>query len=135
VPPSLRRSTADSTTPGPRTTPDDPADATDGVGVTGAPNTHPGVLASGHRGSDPGHMTSVYAYGTAHAVVMVGSFGVGGLQPRQIGPAHATIGRVSGQSRKALCGAYVSLDEQQPWPPEGYDDQQLCDSCAELASL
>ena len=80
-------------------------------------------------------MTSVYAYGTAHAVVMVGSFGVGGLQPRQIGPAHATIGRVSGQSRKALCGAYVSLDEQQPWPPEGYDDQQLCASCAELAAL
>ena len=60
---------------------------------------------------------------------------LGGLQPRQIGPAHATIGRVSGQSRKALCGAYVSLDEQQPWPPEGYDDQQLCASCAELAAL
>ncbi len=103
--------------------------------MTGAPNTHPAVLAPGGPGSDPGDMTSVYAYGTAHAVVMVGSFGVGGLQPRQIGPAHATIGRVSGQSRKALCGAYVSLDEQQPWPPEGYDDQQLCESCAELAAL
>ena len=36
---------------------------------------------------------------------------------------------------KALCGAYVSIDEQQPWPPEGYDDQQLCASCAELAAL
>jgi hypothetical protein len=81
-------------------------------------------------------MTSVYAYGTAHAVVMVGSFGAAeGLQPRQIGPAHATIGRVSGQSRKALCGAYVSIDEQQPWPPEGYEEQQLCESCAELAAL
>ena len=81
-------------------------------------------------------MTSVYAYGTAHAVVMVGSFGgAEGLQPRQIGPAHATIGRVSGQSRKALCGAYVSMDEQQPWPPAGYDDQQLCETCAELAAL
>ena len=80
-------------------------------------------------------MTSVYAYGTAHAVVMVGSFGAGGLTPRQIGPAHATIGRVNGQSRKALCGAYVSMDEQLPWPPEGYDNGQLCASCAELASL
>ncbi len=100
-----------------------------------APNTHPAVLAPGGGGSDPDDMTSVYAYGTAHAVVMVGSFGVGGLQPRQIGPAHATIGRVSGQSRKALCGAYVSIDEQQPWPPEGYEDQQLCPTCAELAAL
>jgi hypothetical protein len=80
-------------------------------------------------------MTSVYAYGTAHAVVMVGSYGAGGLQPRQIGPAHATIGRVNGQSRKALCGAYVSIDEQQPWPPEGYVEQQLCEHCASLAEL
>jgi hypothetical protein len=48
-------------------------------------------------------MTSVYAYGTAHAVVKVGSYGSEGLRPRQIGPAHATIGRVNGQSRKALC--------------------------------
>ena len=64
-------------------------------------------------------MTSVYAYGTAHAVVMVGSFGSEGLKPRQIGPAHATIGRVNGQSRKALCGAYVTIDEQLPWPPGG----------------
>ena len=80
-------------------------------------------------------MTSVYAYGTAHAVVMVGSFGAEGLTPRQIGPAHATIGRVSGQSRKALCGAYVSMDEQLPWPPDGYGDGQLCAQCAELASL
>ena len=81
-------------------------------------------------------MTSVYAYGTAHAVVMVGSFGAAeGLQPRQIGPAHATIGRVSGQSRKALCGAYVSIDDQLPWPPESYSDDQLCASCAALAEL
>jgi hypothetical protein len=79
-------------------------------------------------------MTSTYAYGTAHAVVMVGAFG-SQLTPRQIGPAHATIGRVNGQSRKALCGAYVSIDEQQPWPPEGYEDQQLCENCATLASL
>lgn len=103
--------------------------------MTRAPNTHPAVLAPGRAGSDPGVMTSVYAYGTAHAVVMVGSFGADGLKPRQIGPAHATIGRVSGQSRKALCGAYVSIDEQQPWPPEGYDDVQLCETCAELAAL
>ena len=80
-------------------------------------------------------MTSVYAYGTAHAVVMVGSYGAEGLKPRQIGPAHATIGRVNGQSRKALCGAYVSIDEQLPWPPEGYEDQQLCENCATLAAL
>ena len=58
-----------------------------------------------------------------------------GLKPRQIGPAHATIGRVNGQSRKALCGAYVSIDEQLPWPPEGYEDQQLCEQCATLAAL
>ena len=81
------------------------------------------------------NVTSVYAYGTAHAVVMVGSYGAEGLKPRQIGPAHATIGRVNGQSRKALCGAYVSIDEHLPWPPEGYEDQQLCETCAELASL
>ncbi|TYP81902.1 hypothetical protein [Blastococcus xanthinilyticus] len=80
-------------------------------------------------------MTALYAYGTAHAVVMVGSFGAEGLTPRQIGPAHATIGRVSGQSRKALCGAYVSIDEQLPWPPEGYEEQQLCPNCATLAAL
>ena len=79
-------------------------------------------------------MTSVYAYGTAHAVVMVGSFGSEGLKPRQIGPAHATIGRVNGQSRKALCGAYVTIDEQLPWPPEGYENQQLCENCATLAA-
>ena len=80
-------------------------------------------------------MTSVYSYGTAHAVVMVGAFSGEGLKPRQIGPAHATIGRVHGQSRKALCGAYVTIDEQQPWPPEGYDGRQLCADCAELAAL
>jgi hypothetical protein len=80
-------------------------------------------------------MTSVYTYGTAHAVVMVGSFGAEGLKPRQIGPAHATIGRVSGQSRKALCGAYVSIDEQTPWPPEDYEKDQLCTQCTELAAL
>ena len=79
-------------------------------------------------------MTSVYAYGTAHAVVMVGAF-TEGLKPRQIGPAHATIGRVNGQSRKALCGAYVSVDEQLAWPPDGYETDQLCAECAQLASL
>jgi hypothetical protein len=81
-------------------------------------------------------MTSVYAYGTAHAVVMVGSFGAAeGLQPRQIGPAHATIGRVNGQSRKALCGAYVTIDEQLSWPPASYDAEHLCASCTALAAL
>src|SRR4051794_28788756 len=80
-------------------------------------------------------MTSVYAYGTAHAVVMVGSYGAEGLKPRQIGPAHATIGRVSGQSRKALCGASVSIAEQRPWPPAGYDEQLLSPNCAPLAAL
>jgi hypothetical protein len=79
-------------------------------------------------------MTLTYAYGTAHAVVMVGAFG-SQLTPRQIGPAHATIGRVNGQSRKALCGAYVAVDEQLPWPPEGYDAGQLCAECADLATL
>jgi hypothetical protein len=78
-------------------------------------------------------MTSTYAYGTAHAVVMVGAFG--SLQARQIGPAHATIGRVNGQSRKALCGAYVAQDDQLHWPPEGYQPDQLCPACAELATL
>jgi hypothetical protein len=80
-------------------------------------------------------MTSAYAYGTAHAVVMVGAFGSQGLSPRLIGPAHATIGRVNGQSRKALCGAYVAQDQQLPWPPAGYGAAQLCPACAELAAL
>jgi hypothetical protein len=81
-------------------------------------------------------VTTTYRYGTAHSVVMVGAFGEGQrLTPRQIGPAHATIGRVNGQSRKALCGAYVARDDQLPWPPEGFDDGQLCAECAELAAL
>ena len=58
-----------------------------------------------------------------------------GKHARQIGPAHATIGRVNGQSRKALCGAYVTIDEQLPWPPEGYDEQQLCPQCRGLGEL
>ena len=103
--------------------------------MTPAPNTLPRVLALRGSGPDPDDMTSVYAYGTAHAVVMVGSYGAEGLKPRQIGPAHATIGRVNGQSRKALCGAYVSIDEQLPWPPASYDEQQLCSSCVALAAL
>jgi hypothetical protein len=79
-------------------------------------------------------MTSTYAYGSAHAAVMVGSLG-SQQTPRQIGPAHATIGRINGQSRKALCGAYVALDEQLPWPPEGYASDELCPDCAALAIL
>jgi hypothetical protein len=77
---------------------------------------------------------AAYRYGTAHSVVMVGAFG-SQLTARQIGPAHATIGRVNGQSRKALCGAYVAVDEQVPWPPEGYEDSQLCAECSTLACL
>jgi|tagenome__1003787_1003787.scaffolds.fasta_scaffold20304289_2 hypothetical protein len=95
---------------------------------------HAGCWCERPVAGDPVDMTSVYAYGTAHAVVMVGSFGPG-LKPRQIGPAHATIGRVNGQSRKALCGAYVSLDEQLEWPPVGYTEEQLCQECTELAVL
>ena len=79
-------------------------------------------------------MTSTYAYGTAHAVVMVGAFG-SSMTARQIGPAHATIGRVNRLAPKALCGAYVSQDDQQPWPPAGFDADQLCPACAELAEL
>jgi hypothetical protein len=78
-------------------------------------------------------MTSTYAYGTAHAVVMVGAFG--SQQARRIGRAHATIGRVNRPSPKALCGAYVAQDEQLPWPPEGYEPEQLCPTCADLAAL
>jgi hypothetical protein len=29
----------------------------------------------------------------------------------------------------------VTIDEQLPWPPEGYDETQLCGTCAELAAL
>jgi hypothetical protein len=77
---------------------------------------------------------AAYRYGTAHSVVMVGAFG-SQLTARQIGPAHATIGRVNGQSRKALCGAYVAVDEHVSWPPEGYEDSQLCAECSTLAAL
>ena len=81
-------------------------------------------------------MTLAYSYGTAHAVVMVGSVGSAeGLVPRQIGPAHATIGRRNGRCPKALCGAFVTVDEHLPWPPEGYESSQLCVECATLASL
>ena len=99
-------------------------------------DTRAHVLARLPTGSHPGDMTTAYAYGTAHAVVMVGAVGTAdGLQPRRIGPLHATIGRVHGRSRKSLCGAYVAVDEQTPWPPQGYDDEQLCPECAELATL
>ena len=80
-------------------------------------------------------MTTVYSYGTAHAVVMVGSYGAEGLKPRQIGPAHATIGRVNGQSRKALCGAYVARDEDVAWPPRPEVCDALCPDCSALARL
>jgi hypothetical protein len=80
-------------------------------------------------------MTRPYSYGTAHSLVMVGAFGAQGLTPRQIGPAHATIGRINGQSRKALCGAYVARDDQVAWPPLGYGDEQLCGECRGLAVL
>ena len=103
--------------------------------MTRGPDTLSAVLAPPGGRPDSVGMTTVYSYGTAHAVVMVGSYGAEGLKPRQIGPAHATIGRVNGQSRKALCGAYVTIDEQLPWPPEGYEEQQLCQPCAALATL
>jgi hypothetical protein len=77
-------------------------------------------------------VTRAFTYGTAHAIVMVGSFTGSGMIPRQIGPAHATIG---GRSRRALCGAYVGGDDALHWPPEGYDGDQLCAECAELAAL
>ena len=80
-------------------------------------------------------MTTAYTYGTAHAVVMVGAFGSQSMTARQIGPAHATIRRMNGHSRKALCGAYVARDDELPWPPEGYEQNQLCPDCAALAAL
>lgn len=80
-------------------------------------------------------MTTAYTYGTAHAVVMVGAFGAQGMTPRQIGPAHATIGRTHGRSRKALCGAFVTVDEETPWPPTDYERHQVCQECATLAAL
>jgi hypothetical protein len=76
-------------------------------------------------------VTRAFTYGTAHAVVMVGAFDGQGMTPRQIGPAHATIG---GRPR-ALCGAHVGRDDQLHWPPEGYTGDQMCPECAELASL
>jgi hypothetical protein len=77
-----------------------------------------------------------FTYRTACAVVMVGSVAAaGGQQPRPIGPAHATISRVSGPGgKKALCGAFVAVDEQVAWPPPVTDDQ-LCPVCATLATL
>ncbi len=42
---------------------------------------------------------------------------------------------MTGRSRKALCGAYVAVDEQTVWPPEDYASTQLCAECAALAVL
>lgn len=77
-----------------------------------------------------------FTYRTACNVVMVGSVGGSrGRQPRPIGPAHATISRVSGAGgKKALCGAFVAQDEQVSWPPPVTTDQ-LCPVCTELATL
>jgi len=78
-------------------------------------------------------VTRAFTYGTAHSIVMVGAFDGHGMTPRQIGPAHATIG--GGRTRRALCGAWVGRDDDLPWPPEGVEGAQLCPECAELASL
>jgi hypothetical protein len=90
------------------------------------------VLAVRADHSHPGAVTRAFTYGTAHAIVMVGAFDGHGMTPRQIGPAHATIG---GRTRRALCGAWVGSDDELPWPPEGQEDAQLCRECAELAAL
>jgi hypothetical protein len=90
------------------------------------------VLAPEGTAGDPGTVTRAFTYGTAHSIVMVGAFNGDGMTPRQIGPAHATIG---GRTRRALCGAWVGRDDDLPWPPEAVDGTQLCPECAELAAL
>ncbi|MPQ97537.1 hypothetical protein GB931_06305 [Modestobacter sp. I12A-02628] len=82
-------------------------------------------------------MTTAFRYRTAHAVMMVGSVSApGGLTPRRIGPAHATITRVTnGGGKKSLCGAYVAEDDDTTWPPEFEDPNGICHECELLADL
>ena len=96
------------------------------------PTRRSAVLAAAAPRSHPDLVTRAFTYGTAHAVVMVGAFNAHGMTPRQIGPAHATIG---GRSRRGLCGAWVGRDDEVPWPPEDTDGDQVCPQCAELAAL
>jgi hypothetical protein len=74
-----------------------------------------------------------FVYRTARAEVMVGSFVGAGARPTLIGPAHATIGSASGGRRNSLCGAWVTHDDEIPWPPEPGEVGALCPTCAELA--
>ena len=82
-------------------------------------------------------MTTAFRYRTARAVMMVGSVSApGGPTPRRIGPAHATIGKVTnGGGKKALCGAFVGEDDDLVWPPEIELVGDLCPECELLADL
>ncbi len=78
-----------------------------------------------------------FRYGTARTEMMVGSLSGtavrAGTRPALIGPAHATIGSSAGGRRNALCGAYVTHDEDAAWPPDPGEIELLCPTCAELA--
>lgn len=76
-----------------------------------------------------------YSYGTARALLMVGSLhDPNGQQARRIGPAHATLPVHGPRGRRSLCGTFVANDEELPWPPETIDCE-LCPTCRELALL
>ena len=75
-----------------------------------------------------------FRYRTARAEMMVGSLVGGGTRPTLIGPAHATIGSAAGGRRNALCGAYVTHDDDAAWPPDPAQIGHLCPTCTELAT-
>ena len=77
-----------------------------------------------------------FTYGTARAVMMVGSLSdPAGQTARLIGPAHATLGVSGARGRRALCGAYVARDDEVPWPPQPEVTDVLCADCSTLATL
>ena len=77
-----------------------------------------------------------FTYGTARAVMMVGSLSdPAGQTARLIGPAHATLGVSGARGRRALCGAYVARDDEVPWPPQPDVTEALCPDCSTLATL
>lgn len=74
-----------------------------------------------------------FAYGTARAEMVVGSLVGAAGRPALIGPVHATIGSAAGGRRNSLCGAFVTHDDDVPWPPDPAVLGALCPTCAELA--
>lgn len=103
------------------------------VGPLGHPTPGHGPTSPARAPSGPTLTGMGFRYRTARAEMRVGSLVGGGSRSTLIGPAHATIGSSAGGRRNALCGAYVTHDDDVPWPPPAEEIAHRCPTCAELA--